>query len=87
MRFLLFLVKTWRRRSLTVDQTLAYGTFLHTILFTAPRLGGSSVPGLCGLIAAALIVYSIAVPLRSGAQGYSLWCDFNRRILIPIEES
>jgi hypothetical protein len=60
-------------RSLTLDQTFAYGTFLHTIVCTAPRLEWASVPGLCGLIAAALIVYSIAVPLRSGAQGYSFW--------------
>ena len=55
--------------SLSLDQTLAYLTFAHTILCTAPRLQLTSVPGLCGLIVAALLVYSIAVPLRGHHNG------------------
>ena len=58
--------------SLIVDQTFAYVTFAHTILRTAMQLHRTSVPGLCGLIATALLVYSVAVPLRghhNGARG------------------
>jgi hypothetical protein len=52
-----------------VDQTFAYFTFAHTIICTAPQLELTSVPGLCGLIVAALLVYSIAVPLRGHHSG------------------
>lgn len=55
--------------SLSLDQALAYSTFAHTIVCTAPRLQLTSVPGLCGLIVAALLVYSIAVPLRGHHTG------------------
>ena len=58
--------------SLIVDQLFAYVTFAHTVLRTAMQLHRASVPGLCGLIATALLVYCVAVPLRghhNGARG------------------